>query len=457
MEKNDEINYQVCIEHFKNETSRLVLLRNGKEPEWDDEKFHEFAYSREPEVYALSSIEDISPEEKEKILFQILKESRKGLDKEICKNLDRVVSYLLTILHPDKVLKVFLALKRVRANHKHTSRAITGYIFNHPCLENLALRRKPSLVHCLEHAIGKNTLRGYIKMLNGEKADKKLLKKSLLRRAKDKDRVKEVLLYLYRKKPLSVKEENKYDLIHKEYIEKISRKKEEIPKTITATNRGNVSATLYHIYRGGKNPELQNKLGEYVRRAAEKLPFFKGNIAVVLDASESTRGYGDREFCCISQSVALLLVLEKCCSQLTSFISGGKGEPPYPEGNTDLALPLIHALETEPDVVAIISDGFENVYRGDLARVTASLPAMDINTPVIFCHSKFTDKDDLELRRPAPLLPECDFWHEEDFEHVITFLASTARGDEKKKSARDLFLEKLEKYEKEMKTWISLN
>ena len=42
----------------------------------------------------------------------------------------------------------------------------------------------------------------------------------------------------------------------------------------------------------------------YVKQAAAKLPCFDGTLALVFDASASTKSYGDRQFCCLAQSVA---------------------------------------------------------------------------------------------------------------------------------------------------------
>jgi hypothetical protein len=88
---------------------------------------------------------------------------------------------------------------------------------------------------------------------------------------------------------------------------------------------------------------------------------------------------------------------------------------PQPQGATDLAGPLLAALAAAPDVVAIVSDGYENTLEGDLARVVAALPGAGVQTPIVFCPSLFTGVDDLTGRRPAPALPEVPFWHEADF------------------------------------------
>src|SRR5262249_41918041 len=87
---------------------------------------------------------------------------------------------------------------------------------------------------------------------------------------------------------------------------------------------------------------------------------------------------------------------------------------------------VLEAAEESPDVIAVVTDGYENVAGGDLADVAAALPRAGVIAPVVVCQSKFTSKDDLTLRRPAPTLPEVSFWHEDDVEDVLFALASYA-------------------------------
>jgi hypothetical protein len=227
-------------------------------------------------------------------------------------------------------------------------------------------------------------------------------------------------------------------------------------RTVTATNRGDVAATLVQMYRGGATDELRQFLELYVEEAAAKLPSFDGAIALVLDASASTRGFGEREFACVSQSQALRLVLARCCNELRVYAVGGSGDPPRPEGATDLATALLDALEAEPALVAIVSDGYENDAAGDLARVVATLDAIGVQTPVVFCHSKFSAKDDLALRRPAPALPELEFWHQDNFADLLWSLFARAAGERGTEFLRGQLLRRLEILEGEARPWISL-
>lgn len=444
------------ITHLRETESHFWLRRKSVMPEWSDAEFHESSYQLYPELYALGALaSSVQVSQQIGILFQLLRASRNGFSDEVRKTLDRVTVFLLTTLCPDHVLEVFLALKRVHANHKHTRRAILKYILNHPYMENMAAWRRPSLRDSMEHALGKNTCRACAKLAAGYKESSSYLRRNLLRYSNDRERAGWLLGMLYKKPGVPAKTTDSYVNAHRSYQHADSGQKR--PKTVTATNRGDIAATLVHIYKGGKNSDLLEALEQYVTSAAVHMPRFDGKLAIVLDVSASTKGNREREFCCVSQSVALKLVLEKCCRALHVHKVGGSGNPPRPEGDTDLASTLLDALEESPDLVAVLSDGYENIYQGDLARVAAALPGLGLNVPVVFCHSKFTGKDDLSLRRPAEGLPELAFWHEADFEDLVVSLFSMAEPENGSFFYRQNLMQKLDRFEKETGSWLNLH
>jgi hypothetical protein len=423
------------LQHLRSEKESFEIYRNGQPPQWSDEVIHQIAYDYNPRLYALLGlVPTIRPSQRERILFQLLQRSRLGLSLEVRSNLTAVTNYLLALTQPDRVLKVFLALRRVRANHKHTTRAILQYFSDRPDLVDMAKCRRPAVVDVLEHALGKNTARGFVKSLNSE-ADKPV--NCLTRFLPGDNALKTVFPKLYTQEFRQMGEwryQNSY--IQPSDIQ-------ERPATVTATNRGEISATLVHLYRGGKSPDLLSAVKGYVDDAASQLPKLRAKIGLVLDLSASTRGYGDREYCCLSQSLALKLVLEQCCPNLKVYQVGGNDDIlPDPAGYTDLATGLINTLEDNPDVVLIVSDGYENFIPGDLAKVAATLPQIGISTPVVFCHSKFTNQDDLELRRPATNLIELSFWHQADFSDLLISLLALA-GKTSEKDLQGFLLQKL--------------
>ncbi|NEO89589.1 MAG: VWA domain-containing protein [Moorea sp. SIO3G5] len=444
--------------HLCTDNTPFILRRDGQLPQWQDATLHQSMYEQNPEFYALLAVvETVQPWQQARILFQLLQSSRVGMSADQRCLLNRVTAFLLAILAPDSVLTIFLALKRVRSNHKHTTKAILNYILNHPELADLASSRRPALVDSLEHALGKNVVRACAKMFTQPETEESqtYLRRHLLRFARDPEWVKLIFPLLYKQGTPQTSNGN-YKLAHTQYTEKLKGEKLRL-KTVTATNRGDISATLVHLYRGGKSPELEQSLDYYVEESVRQLPIFTGKMALVLDASASTRSYGEREFSTLSQSVALQLVLKKCCRNLQVYTVGGSGFPPVPQGHTDLALALLDALESQPDLVAIVSDGYENYYPGDLERVVEALPRCGVETPVVFCHSKFTPADNLTLRRPVPNLPQLEFWHQEDFETVLLSLFSRVNSQEAQTCLQQFLLQKLDQIEKELALWTVIN
>jgi hypothetical protein len=436
------------VDHLRGGDEDFAVPRGRAGPTWDDADLHRDAFCGDPELYALDAVADrVRAGQRVRVLFQLLAASRAGLAAEVRRTLDRAAALLATVVPSAKVLTVFLALRRARANHKHTRRFVLRWLLNHPAAEDLAGRRRRAVVDCLEHALGRDVARACARLAD-EAGTPAYLRRYVLRYADEPDRARALLRGLYGRGPLpAVRQAWRTTTASPPAAERV--------KTVTATNRGDISATLVHMYRGGATAVLRQALERYVEQAAAPLPGYDGPLALVLDASASTRGYGEREFACVAQSQALRLVLERCCAELRVYTVGGAGEPPRPEGATDLASALLDALEGRPDLVAIVSDGYENHAGGDLARVVASLPAAGVRTPVVFCHSKFTAKDDVALRRPAPQLPELEFWHQDDFSEILWSLFTLASGDGRDEFVRRQLLRRLALAEEEARPWVS--
>ncbi|GAB4196972.1 MAG: hypothetical protein OHK0022_14900 [Roseiflexaceae bacterium] len=432
------------LAHMQADGHALRLPRGG-EPVWADRELHEAGYAHDPALYALLALApEVKPWQRARVLLQILCASRAGLADEARTVLERVTNALLFGLPPEQVLTVLLTLRRLCANHKHTTRAVLRFVLDHPQAGVLAQTRRPSMRDCFEHALGKSTARTCARILKGEVAppNPTFLQRHLLRYSADPEAASVVVLMLYGAGATQV--EQTAALVPAVALERRSER----PETVTATNRGDIAATLVHLYRGGSSPELQQALDRYVEAAAAELPRFDGTVALVLDTSASVRSYGERQYAALAQSVALRLLLERCCTRLEVLPVGSDGPLPQPNGATDLALPLLDALEQAPDLVAIVSDGYENSYPGDLARVVATLPQCGVATPVVFCHSAFTNSDDLALRRPAPALPERLFWHQEDFEGLLVWLFGHAAPAQSEPWMRTLLLRRLEQIER---------
>ncbi len=438
---------RALLNHLTTHTEPLSLRRGKPGQLFSDWSLHAEYFLRDPEMYALLAlVPDIQPWQRARILLQLLYSSRKGMEDELRRSLDQVIVVLLAVLAVDHVIAVALALRQLRANHKHTSRSIVRYFFGHPLREHVMKVRRSAVVDCIEHALGKNVARAS-RNYSRETEDK--LCKYLRRYGVDAGTGISVLRDLYEKAVeneaaiIPGEEPSSYRLAHIGAAARLDNLNER-PKTITPTNRGEASSALVHIYRGGSSPELCNALEQYVEDAAKSLPEFHGKLALIVDASASSKSYGEREFSTLSQAVALQYILERLCSQLELHTVGGTGRPPVPQGATDLALPLLVALEYEPDLVLIVSDGYENTFFGDLERILAALPVVGIKTPVIVLQSKFTSSDDLTLRRPSHTAPQLEFWHQQDFEKLL--LSAYLHCDSGVNSARLFLRRKLDNF-----------
>ncbi|WUI03357.1 hypothetical protein OHR68_16595 [Spirillospora sp. NBC_00431] len=424
------------LAHLETHDTALTLPRGGA-LRWDDADLHRAAHAHDAEGYALLGLAPgVRPWQRARVLLQILAASQAGLDAPARATAARVARVLTLGLPPAHVITVLLALRRLRANHKHTTRAVLRFVLEHPDADALIAARRPALLDCFEHALGTATARGCARRIAAGDTASDYLRRRLLRfltapaagSAAVPARVR--ALYTADQPPGDrtgdrTGEGAALRGVPHDPVLPVDTAPER-PATITATNRGDIAATLVHLYRGGPAEDLYVALGRHVGAAAAAFPRFDGTLALVLDASASMRGYGDREWALLSQAAALRMVLSQVCARLEVVEVGGNERAP--RGATDLATGVLDALGAAPDLVAVVSDGYENLFPGDLARVVASLPGAGVTTPVVFCHAQFTGGDDLRLRRPAPSLPQRGFWHQDDFAELLPWMFGHCRA-----------------------------
>ncbi|MEC3916156.1 hypothetical protein [Nocardia sp. CDC160] len=486
------MNTAVILDHFRTHGAPLTLSRAGVVA-WDDAEFHRTAYAADPEHYLLLAlVPGVTEHQRARALLQTLLNSRADLPEPTRVVLDKATRALLFGLPPAQVITVLLAARRLRANHKHVTRAILTFVLDHPDAELLIAARRPALVDCFEHALGKNTARGCLRQLETGNTDSPELHRKLQRFTTNPAQAIERVRQLYAPGTHGVP-------VLTDPVTPLNPTREREP-IVTVTNRGDIAATLVHLYRGGSAAELGSALAAYTGAVTDTLPRLDSHIAVVLDTSESMRGYGDREWALLSQAEALRLILTRVCAQLTVIeVGGGQSAP------TDLAHGVLDALVARttvartgatvtgmgghgaasftyasatragtggidaasfadagatasdvtqvggvtaegregsepvaasgdlgaPDLVVVVTDGYENRLPGDLARVAATLPAIGISTPIVVCQAMFTGSDDRTLRDPAPALPSIGFWHQDDFAALLPWLfARTPAGAE---------------------------
>ncbi|WP_405484422.1 hypothetical protein [Nocardia sp. NBC_00511] len=410
------MNTAAILDHFRTHGAPLTLSRAGAVT-WDDAEFHRNAHADDPEQYLLLAlVPGVHESQRARVLLQMLSSTRTGLGRDAADIRDKATRALLFGLPPAQVVTVLLVLRRRRINHKHATRAILGFVLEHPDAELLIAARRPALRDCFEHALGKNTARDCARRIAEGDLDSAELRRKLLRFLVNPGAAVDRVRQLYAPGTYGVPV-----LTAPVAPLEIAREREPI---VTVTNRGDIAATLVHLYRGGPEFELGPAVAGYIADAVRGLPRLPDHVALVLDTSESMRGYGEREWALLSQAEALRLVLGHVCEHLTVIEVGASQAGP-----TDLATGLLDALAAPvsdnglpPGLVVIVTDGYENRLPGDLARVVATLKTLGHRTPILLCHAMFTGSDDRTLRDPAPDLPSAGFWHQDDFAALLPWL-----------------------------------
>ncbi|MFI0352013.1 hypothetical protein [Actinomadura sp. 9N407] len=167
--------------HLEAGTGPLALPRGGTLC-WDDADLHRAAYTDDPEGYALLGLAPgVAPWQRARVLLQVLAASQAGLDDATRATLAATARALTLALPPGHVVTVLLGLRRLRANHKHTTRAALRFILEHPDADTLIAARRPALVDCFEHALGKATARGCARRIAEGDTGSDYLQRRLLR------------------------------------------------------------------------------------------------------------------------------------------------------------------------------------------------------------------------------------------------------------------------------------
>ncbi len=88
----------------------------------------------------------------------------------------------------------------------------------------------------------------------------------------------------------------------------------------------------------------------------------------------------------ISVALALRDLLAETAERATIATSDGRmapaGELIDPAGDTSLAAGLVALLKREPDVVFVLTDGYENAPAGRFAEVVRAVRRMGVETPI---------------------------------------------------------------------------
>jgi hypothetical protein len=176
--------------------------------------------------------------------------------------------------------------------------------------------------------------------------------------------------------------------------------KEKIKRDIIS-NDDSLIGKIRSYYKSGID---LNSINQAIDQEVARLPKWgNANIYFIVDTSASMQGFGHREYNNIAIATGLSKVFQKLTNQPTD------NEFPKPSGITCLAPALIEAVKQSPDLIILISDGYENVEQGDSAMVLKALKHLGIKIPIFHIIPAFTEREKIADRLP---LPECPYFLE---------------------------------------------
>jgi hypothetical protein len=124
--------------------------------------------------------------------------------------------------------------------------------------------------------------------------------------------------------------------------------------------------------REARRDELDGALVAAARRKVRPAPLQLGRVAVIADRSFSTTGSAERRRRPLAVALGTVYLLRELAEHCDVIWVPSLSAPHLdvtPFGQTDLASPLVRALRDGPDLVVIVSDGFENAPTGLVAQV----------------------------------------------------------------------------------------
>lgn len=127
---------------------------------------------------------------------------------------------------------------------------------------------------------------------------------------------------------------------------------------------------LYALSVDSPRDDLASAMGRAAETVLRRTPMSLGKVAAVLDNSYSTSGSAEKKRRPLGVAWGVDRLLAAAAREYRAFWTHPyRGERPVARGATDLATPILDALETSPDLLVIVSDAVENDPPGAASAV----------------------------------------------------------------------------------------
>jgi hypothetical protein len=175
--------------------------------------------------------------------------------------------------------------------------------------------------------------------------------------------------------------------------------------------------------RVARRAELTSAFRTAARRAAGNGAGTWGRVAAVLDDSHSTSGSGEKRRRPLAVTLACHWLLEALAGHYTPVWTSGRHDAllVHPYGATPLGHRVLDALETRPERLVIVSDGWDNAppgLAGEVLRVWRTRLDPGARTTVTHLNPVY-DAAEFEVRKLAPGVPTAGIRDAEDLPALV--------------------------------------
>jgi hypothetical protein len=190
-------------------------------------------------------------------------------------------------------------------------------------------------------------------------------------------------------------EEGKGKITRKESL----RARKQTGDTTVDFNRFSIFDLLMHGYRTpGDREDVVDMVKEKALTIAAGLNL-PPKVAVVVDNSISSVGSAERQHQPLAMISAVATIIGATEAEVSFHYTGPEPDGWIKaEGATNLRRPFVDALLTRPDLVIILSDGYENVRAGSINSIMATKAVQDAKIPVIHLNPVAAVESDQKAR-----------------------------------------------------------
>lgn len=345
-------------------------------------QLHTAALAENRRIYALSALLPVNDRSKQLVLLNLLIAGRQRQDAELEWQLIQAVAQTLPF---NRILNLFVELQEYGVNNARTRR-LGNWLWNHYGDAFRVIKYRSKFRALLRHCHikeGSNPKRAELhrwifgKLSKPEQVQHNPLLASRLAAVRDYEAVFALPFDIARDIAVC-QHQRKAEEFTREFAQrgKLTRK-EELRAQATAGvevdyRKFSLLELLRHLYQ---HPPMWERIAPVLDDKAQKLAqplSLPPKVALVVDNSQSAIGSSERLY----YPLAVIEAIARIClavknSDVQAFYVGEpiNGSWLKASGGTELRKPLAAALASRPDLVLILSDGYENTSAGSVAQL----------------------------------------------------------------------------------------